>query len=151
LISSNSSFASDFYDEIAHYIPGYTPSSGRGDFNAIITIPDGAGVTKAILSMNGAEMQDNVDYSKSSDLLRAFAKVPGAGQYWANVTDGRVYIPRVKAGTYRLTIYAEGVFGQYEQDDIVVAAGDGEGSAFVVHWQPESHGKPDLCWRWIKS
>jgi hypothetical protein len=41
------------------------------------------------------------------------------------------------------------VFGQYEQDDITVAAGDGEGSAFVVHWQPESHGKPELCWRWM--
>jgi hypothetical protein len=62
----NSSFASDFYDEIAGYIPGYISSSGRGDFNAKITLPDGAGVTKAVLSMNGAEMQDNVDYSMSS-------------------------------------------------------------------------------------
>jgi hypothetical protein len=61
----NSSFASDFYDEIAGYIPGYVPSSGRGDFNAKIDLPDGAGVTKAVLSMNGADMQDNVDYSMS--------------------------------------------------------------------------------------
>jgi hypothetical protein len=62
---SNSSFASDFYDEVAGYIPGYVPSSGRGDFNAKITLPEGAGVTKAVLSMNGADMQDNVDYSMS--------------------------------------------------------------------------------------
>jgi rhamnogalacturonan endolyase len=62
---SNSSFASDFYDEIAGHIPGYVPISGRGDFNAKIDLPDGAGVTKAVLSMNGADMQDNVDYSMS--------------------------------------------------------------------------------------
>jgi len=65
LKSRNSSFASDFYDEIAGYIPGYVPSSGRGDFNAMISLPDGAGVTKAVLSMNGADTQDNVDYSMS--------------------------------------------------------------------------------------
>lgn len=64
----------------------------------------------------------------------------GVGQYWANVTDGRVHIPRVKAGTYRLTLYAEGVFGQYEQDDVVVQAGDGQGPPFQVNWTPESHG-----------
>jgi rhamnogalacturonan endolyase len=61
--SRNASFASDFYDQIAHYIPGYVPSSGRGDFNAKIDLPSGAGVTKAVLSMNEADMQDNVDYS----------------------------------------------------------------------------------------
>jgi rhamnogalacturonan endolyase len=63
LMSRNASFASDFYDQIAHYIPGYVPSSGRGDFNAKINLPSEAGVTKAVLSMNGADIQDNVDYS----------------------------------------------------------------------------------------
>lgn len=57
------------------------------------------------------------------------------------MTDGAVYIPHVKAGMYRLTIYAEGVFGQYEQDDVEVKAGDGSGAAFVVDWKAESHGK----------
>jgi rhamnogalacturonan endolyase len=66
----NSTFASDFYDEIAQYIPGYVPSSGRGDFIAKINLPEGAGVTKAVLSMNGADMQDNVDYSMSSHFHR---------------------------------------------------------------------------------
>lgn len=63
-----------------------------------------------------------------------------AGQYWVNVTDGLIHIPRVKADTYRLTIYAEGVFGQYEQDDVEVKAGDGHGDPFQVVWDPESHG-----------
>jgi hypothetical protein len=64
----------------------------------------------------------------------------GVGQYWANVTDGSVLIPHVRAGIYRLTIYAEGVFGQYEQDDVEVKAGDGSGAPFQVNWKAESHG-----------
>jgi len=65
---------------------------------------------------------------------------PGTGQYWANVTDGYVSIPHVKAGVYRLTVYAEGVFGQHEQDDVEIKAGDGSRAPFVVDWQAESHG-----------
>lgn len=64
----------------------------------------------------------------------------GTGQYWANVTDGVIQIPHVKAGTYRLTIYAEGVFGQYEQDDVEVKAGDGQGAPYEVTWKSEAHG-----------
>jgi rhamnogalacturonan endolyase len=51
-----------------------------------------------------------------------------------------IQIPHVKAGTYRLTIYAEGVFGQYEQDNVEVKAGDGQGAPYEVVWKPESHG-----------
>ena len=39
-----------------------------------------------------------------------------------------------------MTIYAEGVFGQYEQDDVEVKAGDGQGAPFEVEWEAESHG-----------
>jgi len=117
---------------------------GRGDFNAKITLPSEAGVTKAVLSMNGAEMQDNVDYSTPSPPSRTSSGEAdiaiGVGQYWANVTDEYVHIPRVRAGTYRLTVYAEGVFGQLEMDDIVVQAGDGAGEPFAVEWKCESHG-----------
>jgi rhamnogalacturonan endolyase len=74
----NSTFASDFYDEIAEFIPGYVPSSGRGDFSARITLPDGAGMTKAVLSMNGADMQDNVDYGMSASFSLPSARVVGS-------------------------------------------------------------------------
>jgi rhamnogalacturonan endolyase len=56
-----------------------------------------------------------------------------------------VHIPRVRAGTYRLTIYADGVFGQYEQDGVIVSAGDGKGAPLYVTWKAESHGKE--LWR----
>ena len=68
------------------------------------------------------------------------------GQYWGNITsDGVVSIPRVKAGTYRLTMYADGVFGQFEQDGVVVSAGDGQGSPLALTWNGEAHGKE--LWR----
>ena len=81
-----------------------------------------------------------------------------AKQYWTNVSsDGRVTIPRVQAGTYRVTLYAEGnfilskakqlylylrvgIFGQFEQDEVVVSAGDGDGAEFRINWEAECHG-----------
>ena len=44
----------------------------------------------------------------------------------------------VKAGTYRLTVYASGVFGQYTEDDIVVQAG--ERTTTTAIWKPDSSG-----------
>lgn len=68
------------------------------------------------------------------------------GQYWGNISsDGMVSIPRVKAGTYRLTMYADGVFGQFEQDGVMVSAGDGQGSPLALNWTGEAHGKE--LWR----
>lgn len=36
------------------------------------------------------------------------AAIPGAYQYWGDIKDGKISLDRVKAGTYRLTIYATG-------------------------------------------
>jgi rhamnogalacturonan endolyase len=44
----------------------------------------------------------------------------------------------VKAGTYRLTVYADGIFGQYEQDNIVVKAG--ATASATATWTAESAG-----------
>lgn len=62
-----------------------------------------------------------------------------AYQYWGNVNStGGVRIPRVKAGTYRLTVYADGIFGQYTQDNIVIGAGSAVKT--TATWIPESAG-----------
>lgn len=72
--------------------------------------------------------------------------ITAVGQYWGNVSSsGKITIPRVKAGTYRLTVYAEGIFGQLEMDDVTVSAGDGEGAPFAIDWSGESHGRE--LWR----
>ncbi|KAF4538873.1 Rhamnogalacturonan lyase [Lasiodiplodia theobromae] len=115
-----------FYDDIAEYVPNYVPTSGRGTWQGVVTLPRSGSTNTttwsrpiAILTTTGVDFQDNVVDTK-------------AYQYWAdlsiisnnaNGTIASVEIPRVKAGTYRLTIYADGLFGQHVLDDIVVTAG----------------------------
>ncbi|KAK7928918.1 hypothetical protein PG985_005916 [Apiospora marii] len=122
-----------FYDDIAHHVPNYVPSSGRGSWKARIRLPEGAKRPLAVLSQNGVDFQDNVEDTT-------------AYQYWADIStsDGTVSIDRVKAGTYRLTVYADGIFGDYVQDDIVVAAGAATDSG-EIEWIPESAGRE--IWR----
>lgn len=79
-----------------------------------------------MLSLNGTDFQDNNKDEK-------------AYQYWGNVDgSGSFNIPSVKAGTYRLTVYADGVFGQYEQDSVIVKAG--VVGTITVPWKAESAG-----------
>lgn len=60
-------------------------------------------------------------------------------QYWGEVaSDGSITIPRVAAGTYRLTVYGVGIFGEYTQDDVVVRAGDT--TTTEATWTAESAG-----------
>ncbi|TKX18145.1 rhamnogalacturonate lyase B [Elsinoe australis] len=120
-------FAADFYDSIAEYVPNYVPTSGRGKWSGKIQLPEGAERPIAVLSLNGVNYQDNaMDYASH--------------QYWADINaDGSVEIDRVKADTYRLTVYADGIFGQYEVDGIVIEAGETTESADLT-WEPESAG-----------
>ncbi|KAH8894154.1 polysaccharide lyase family 4 protein [Thozetella sp. PMI_491] len=117
----------DFYDSIAEHVPNYVPTSGRGAWKAKIQLPRGAKKALAVLAQNGVDYQDNVLDTE-------------AYQYWADVSScGSVQIGRVKAGTYRLTVYADGIFGDYVQDDIVVAAGETTDSGRIA-WTAESAG-----------
>jgi rhamnogalacturonan endolyase len=78
------------------------------------------------LSSNGRDFQDNNLDNK-------------ARQYWGEISsNGEITISRVGAGTYRLTVYGIGVFGQYTQDDIVIQAGATTTTAAT--WIAESAG-----------
>ncbi|USP81226.1 polysaccharide lyase family 4 protein [Curvularia clavata] len=117
----------EFYDSISKHVPNLVPTSGRGTFKAKVALPKGAKNPIAILTENGRNFQDNVFDTK-------------AYQYWENVSpNGDVTIPRVKAGKYRLTIYADGIFGDYTQDDVSVTAS--KTTSLAVKWVPESAGK----------
>jgi rhamnogalacturonan endolyase len=48
-------------------------------------------------------------------------------------------VERVKAGTYRLTIYADGIFGNYIQDNVKITAGRVQ--TVNVQWSEESAGE----------
>jgi rhamnogalacturonan endolyase len=121
------SFAVDFYDSIANYVPNYVPTSGRGSWSAKIHLPDGATNPIAVLAASGVDFQDNTFNAT-------------AYQYWAAIdSSGRVEIDRIKEGTYRLTVYADGIFGQYAKDGIVIKPGKPTDSS-TLHWEAESAG-----------
>ncbi|KAJ7642442.1 galactose-binding domain-like protein [Mycena polygramma] len=136
------SWNSAFYDEIALYVVGYVPSTARGSFSASIRLPPGALQPTAVLATNGVHFQNNAfdptAYQYWGDVVPV--PVPGAG---SDHQDGTIMIPRVKAGTYRLTVFAAGIFGDFVQDDVVVHAGK-ESSVEVV-WTAESAGRE--LWR----
>ncbi|KAJ7250745.1 galactose mutarotase-like protein [Mycena rebaudengoi] len=122
---------SHFYDEIAPHVIGYATSAERGTFSAKVYVPRGGTEPTAVLSANGVHFQDN-------------AFDPSAYQYWGSISpEGLVSIPRVKAGTYRLTVFATGIFGDFVEDNIVVHAG--ETTRLNVVWIPESAGRE--LWR----
>ncbi|EME77917.1 polysaccharide lyase family 4 protein [Pseudocercospora fijiensis CIRAD86] len=125
-VYANAGKWSDFYDSIAPHVEGYIPSSGRGTWSGHLTLPKKAQNAVAILSAAGIEIQDNVFDTT-------------AHQYWADINqDGSVTIDRVKSGTYRLTIYGSGIFGQFIHDNIIVKAGHTTKTSAI--WQSESAG-----------
>lgn len=121
----------DFYDSIAEHVPNYIPSTQRATWKLHVDLPDGAERVLAVLSQNGVDFQDNVLDT-------------AAYQYWAEVdADGYATIPMVKPDTYRLTIYADGVFGQYIKDNVVVSAPSSRQARGMTHarWREETAGK----------
>lgn len=63
-----------------------------------------------------------------------------AYQYWGDIDlmNGHVEIPMIKKGTYRLTVYADGIFGQYIQDGIEIDCDNPK--TVHVKWVEESAG-----------
>ncbi|KAG8681213.1 hypothetical protein FRC11_001418, partial [Ceratobasidium sp. 423] len=105
-----------FYDDIAEHIPNYVQSKNQ-----------------STESVSGYDFQDNEVDTK-------------AYQYRGDIkSDGSIEIPRVKAGNYRLTAYADGIFGQYTQDNITAKARIVDPVVVKANWKEESAGKE--LWR----
>lgn len=122
-----------FYDDIAHLVPNYVPTWGRGSWKAKIKVPRGGKDAIAVLSLPGFDYQDNGHNAR-------------AYQYWADIDPqtGKVQIDRVKADRYRLTVYAAGIFGDHVQESIVISAGETMDSGIII-WTPDSAGNE--LWR----
>ncbi|KOS43547.1 hypothetical protein ACN38_g5560 [Penicillium nordicum] len=115
-----------FYDSIAKHVVGYAPSSQRGSVKGTVKLPKGAVRPIAILTVDGQYFQDN-------------SAVPSSYQYWTDInTDGSFSIDRVKEGKYRLTVYAEGIFGDFVRDGVIIHAG--KETALHDIWNQESAG-----------
>lgn len=96
-----------------------------------MTLPKSAARPIAILTANGYYFQDN-------------SAAPSKYQYWADIApDGSFNIDRIKEGRYRLTIYAEGIFGDFVKDDITVRAG--KKTTVRDTWKQQSAGEE--VWR----
>lgn len=115
----------EFYDRLA--LPDWAASTSRSNVTGRVRIPGARRMrgAVAVLSDNGVDFQRTV-----------------LGHcYWADVEDdGSFAVRRVRPGTYRLTVYQPGVWGEYTQDDVVVPAGRtlplGE-----LAWRPISNGQ----------
>lgn len=123
----------DFYDSIAQYVPNYVPSTRRTSFEGKIELPKGAKRPVIVLSENRQDFQLNVFNTES---LQYWAEVSGCGDY---------KIPRVVEGKYRVTVYADGVFGWYIQDDVEISQTANGQSKFNFKWSEESAGQE--VWR----
>jgi rhamnogalacturonan endolyase len=121
----------EFYDSIADHIPNYVPSSQRTTFEGTIELPAGAERPIIVLSENKQDFQLNVFKVESK-------------QYWAevNAETGGFRIPLVAEGVYRVTIYADGIFGWYIEDDVTVSKAScrKEKHSWQFSWEEESAG-----------
>jgi len=113
-----------FYDTLN--IPGWTQTADRsqvtGQLN-LVGADDVAGAT-VILSDNNTDFQ--------------FATA--GRQYWSNANpDGTFDVPGVTPGTYRLTAYVPGTYGEMILDDVVIGAGR-TAELGRLDWQPPDFG-----------
>lgn len=126
---ANPLWNAQFYDDIAKHVPNYVTSDKRTTWSAIVEVPSQAKRPIAVLSENGHDFQDNVQRQ-------------GSMQYWGEIdkNTGTVEIPRVREGTYRLTVYADDVFGWFIEDDVEVQLSTNTSTPKRYHWQEESAG-----------
>lgn len=112
------------YDTIDPLIAaGYTASSGRGSVSIQVNGVAGAAHTAwAVLS------DPNTNFQYSSQGM----------QYWADISsNGTATISGVVPGTYRLSVYALGQWGEYRQDGITVTANNTT-QVPAITFQPEN-------------
>jgi rhamnogalacturonan endolyase len=114
-----------FYDSLG--IPGYATTAQRGRVVGSIGLPGNvpmAGAT-VVLSANSTEWQ----------------RASGPDQYWTTAdANGNFDLSRVKPGTYRLSAYTTGQFGEYVQDNFTVSGNGVVQNAGSLRWTPANYG-----------
>jgi len=97
------------YDNVAPLVAaGYVPSTGRGSVS---------------IQMNNVIGAPHTAWAVLSDPNTNFQYTNQGMQYWADISStGTATITGVAPGTYRLSVYVLGQWGEYRQDGIVVTA-----------------------------
>jgi hypothetical protein len=89
---------------------GYVPSAGRGSVS---------------IQANGVTSSQYTAWAVLSDPSTNFQVSCNGMQYWADISQtGSTTFTGVAPGTYRLSVYVLGKWGEYRQDGIVVTAGN---------------------------
>ncbi|HEX5284266.1 MAG TPA: polysaccharide lyase family protein [Bryocella sp.] len=112
LIAGNSH--TEFYDHETQLLDaGYVPSYDRGSVLVHVKGVTGIGSTPT-----------KAAWAVLSDPSKNFQFSSAGAQYWADISrDGVALFPRVIPGTYRLSVFVLGQFGELRQDNIVVNKG----------------------------
>jgi hypothetical protein len=97
------------YDNVAPLIAaGYTPTAGRGSVS---------------IQVNGVNGPQYTAWAVLSDSATNFQVSFVGMQYWADISaNGTATFTGVVPGTYRLSVYVLGQWGEFRQDGVVVTA-----------------------------
>jgi hypothetical protein len=124
-VASGASFATMYDSETQLLTAGYVPSTGRGTVQVQVNNAAGAPRTAwAVLSDPGK----NIQFSSAGY------------QYWQDISaTGAGTFTGVVPGTYRLSVYVLGQWGEYRQEGVKVAA-NGTLTLPAVTFVPENFG-----------
>jgi hypothetical protein len=112
-VAAAASYTNLYNNESELLASSYVPTTARGSVSIQVNGVTGNPRTAwAVLSEPG------VNHQLSTRQTPYFSH-----QYWADISDtGSVTIPNVVPGTYRLSVYVLGQWGEYRNDSIVVTA-----------------------------
>lgn len=130
-LSSGQQIKSAYDNETVLLNSGYIPSTSRGDVNVFIVGSQFAGLNRAWAVLSDANA--NFQYSHAGN------------EYWENIDPlGIATFHDVAPGTYRLSIYRLGEWGEARVDGVTVTANQ---PAFVFgSFQPENFGFARPIW-----
>jgi hypothetical protein len=122
-ISAEASLVNN-YDNVSPLVAaGYTASTGRGSVS---------------IQVNGVLGSQYTAWAVLSDPNKNFQVSTNGMQYWADISsNGTATFTGVVPGTYRLSVYDLGKWGEYRQDGIVVTANNPT-TVSAITFQPEN-------------
>ncbi len=141
---ARSGWDQEFYNDLS--IPGYATSEQRTTVKGKVklsTDEDSRDRSNAVLSAHASSDHDSMAGSTVvlSDNGTDFTQTWQGYQYWTTAkADGSFSIEGVRPGTYRLSVYRTGIFGDFHIDNVIVSAKKINKLPTQV-WTPATFGK----------
>jgi rhamnogalacturonan endolyase len=114
----------EFYDALD--APGWVTTASRGSAGGTLNFASGPPAAGAMVVL----ADNNTDFQFSKQ----------GYQYWTRAgADGSFELPNVRPGTYRLSAYQEGTFGELRMDNVTIGASASH-QLGTLAWQPPERG-----------